>query len=105
MSAEPDLGPLPRVDTNAELQEASVRALHALLKPDKLFILRDERYQDYGVDASLEVKVGGAATNFRSQVQLRAVGRANRLADGTIAKSVDVSNLNYLINGTSALYI
>jgi len=38
-------------------------------------------------------------------VQVRAVGSATRIADGAITKGVDVSNLNYLVNGTSALYV
>ncbi len=64
MPADSNLGPLPRVDANAQLQEKSIRALNALLKPLALFLLRDERYQDYGVDASLELIVGGQPQTF-----------------------------------------
>ncbi len=64
-----DLGPLPKTDRNAELQQLSLAAFKSALPKDK-FLLRDERTDDMGVDGSLELVVDGHPTNFRSQVQL-----------------------------------
>jgi hypothetical protein len=96
---------LPEFDENARMQEQSVRALNALLKHENQFLLRDERHQDYGVDAVLELLIDRYVTNFRAQVQIKAVSSTNRHKDGSISKTVKVSNLVYLLNGSSSLYI
>jgi hypothetical protein len=98
-------GGLPKFDSNAALQEQSVRALHALLQAKPIFLLRDVRGSDFGVDAELEVLLGEFITNFRAQVQIKATSAIERNADGAISRSIEVSNLNYLLNGTSGLYI
>lgn len=60
---------------------------------------------DYGIDASLEVLWNSQATNFRSQIQLKSTASPQVMNDGTFTLQVNVANLNYLLNGTSALYI
>jgi len=105
LSESDNLGPLPQIDANAQLQEKSVRALHALLKDDHHFLLRDERQQDYGVDASFEAVVAGCPTNIRSQVQLKAVHSLKPNTEGVRAKSIPTKNLNLLLNGTCPLYL
>lgn len=99
-----DLGPLPRADGGAELQRISLDALRAAL-PHGEWVLRDEREEDFGVDVTLEILVRGAATNFRSHVQLKA--RSNLIAnsDGSWSLSVPVANLNYLLSGPTPLYV
>jgi hypothetical protein len=101
----PDLGPLPISDQNAELQRESIKALNALLKGQDDIIYRDERVEDYGVDGSFELKRGHRMTNFRSQVQMKAVGHLDPLTDGSISHSVRTYNLNYLLNGIAPIYI
>ena len=49
-----DLGPLPQSDRNAELQRLSFRVFQNFLPSDQ-FVIRDERIEDAGVDASLEL--------------------------------------------------
>jgi hypothetical protein len=66
--------PLPTVAAEALLQEASIDALKSAL-PRKEYLFRDERFDDYGVDGSLELRTAGKATNTRAQVQLK--GRSN----------------------------
>ena len=51
-----NLGPLPRLDRQAELEELSFRAFQQILPADK-FLFRDERGKDKGVDASLELLI------------------------------------------------
>jgi hypothetical protein len=99
-----DLGPLPRADRNAELQQLSIAALRSSLPPDK-FRFRDERVDDTGVDGSLELLVDGRYTNLRSQVQVKSTDSIDANADGSLSVKVKVSNLNYLLNGPSPLYV
>jgi Domain of unknown function (DUF4365) len=98
-----DLGPLPQSDNNDELQQRSLIAFRAAV-PTNLFLVRDERVDDKGVDLALEVKAGDRFTNIRSQVQLKATGETGLNADGSFSFSVATSNLNYLLNGQCPLY-
>ncbi len=102
-----DLGPLPKGDRNDTLEQLSLRAFNNALPVDK-FLFRDERVSDKGVDGTLEVKHGENFTNCRAQVQLKGTD-ANPAkafnADGSYSKSIDSSNLNYLVNGQSPLYV
>ncbi len=101
MSAPDDLnglGPLPQSDRQSELQELSIRAFQQALPVDR-FVLRDERTRDAGVDASLELLIGGRYTNLRSQVQLKGTDSARTNTDGSVSLPVATSNLNYLLNG------
>jgi hypothetical protein len=100
-----DLGPLPISDSNAELQRESVKALNALLRGRDELLLRDERFEDYGVDCSFELKLHGGVTNFRGQVQLKAKSKVEANQDGSISLSVATSNLNYLLNGVAPIYL
>lgn len=98
------LGPLPTADRNSELQRQSLGALRALLPTDK-FVFRDERIDDAGVDGSFELLIDSAYTDLRSQVQIKSTESTPSNRDGTISISINVSNLNYLLNGPSPLYL
>lgn len=104
LSSSEGLGPLPIADRNSELQRRSLGALRALLPNDK-FVLRDERIDDAGVDVSLELLIDSAYTDLRSQVQIKSTESTPSNRDGTISISIKVSNLNYLLNGPSPLYL
>lgn len=99
-----ELGPLPEADKYSINQRKSLVALNNLLPKDQ-FIFRDERADDYGIDGSLELIVGDRVTNLRSNVQLKSIDSENEKLDGSISVSVDTSNLNYVLNGASPLYI
>jgi hypothetical protein len=104
MSPNPhDLGPLPKSDDNEELQQQSLVAFRAAA-PTNLFLVRDERVDDKGVDLVLEAKASGRFTNIRAQVQLKATGETELNGDGSFSFSVATSNLNYLLNGQCPLY-
>lgn len=97
---------LPKFDANAALQQRSVNALHALLQGQDDIILRAEKGPDYGADIYFEAIQSGGATNFRSQIQLKAAAKPNVNNDGSLSLSVKTSNLIYLLNGAQApLYI
>lgn len=97
-------GPLPKDDRNATLQQSSLTKFGALLPVD-LFLLRDERVEDKGVDLSLELKVRGAFTNVRSQVQMKGTDDLSLNKDGSVSHAIATSNLNYLLSGQCPLYI
>jgi len=100
-----EIGPLPQADRNAELQQASIKALNALLRATNDLVLRDERIEDYGVDGSFEVKLHNRMTNVRSQVQIKGTDSVKRNADGTVWLEIHSYNLNYLLNGPCPAYI
>lgn len=99
----PSLGPLPEVHPNDTLERDSLAALKSRI-PNARFILRREE-TDKGVDTSIEVIEDGFATNIRSQVQMKGTGDKARNPDGSYSFSADTSNINYLLNGTSPLYL
>lgn len=104
VSDQVDLGgPLPQVDPYNTNQHRSLKRLNAALIDDLRF--RDERIDDFGVDGSIEVHVGGRATNLRGDVQLKSMEQDVRNKDGSLSFSADVSNLVYLLNGRSPLYV
>jgi hypothetical protein len=100
-----NLGPLPQYDEKATLQSESLKAFHKLLFGVDAFVFRDERIEDYGVDFSLELKLAGQVTNFRSQVQLKGTSQPSATKAGYISHDVAVANLNYLLSGPSPLYL
>lgn len=104
MSDQIDLGgPLPQVDAYNKNQHRSFNRLNAALIDDLRF--RDERIDDFGVDGTIEVHIGGRATNLRADAQLKSMEHDARNTDGSLSFSADVSNVVYLLNGRSPLYI
>ncbi|MDV6034420.1 MAG: DUF4365 domain-containing protein [Phycisphaera sp. RhM] len=114
---EHDLGPLPKGDLQDSLQQRSINALNSVLPVDR-FLFRDERTDDKGVDGAIEAKLPGRSvpgntaeaassqfTNCRSQVQLKSTNNAKENTDGSISLSIDISNLNYVLNGPCPVYI
>lgn len=95
---------LPKADRNSKLERESIAALQARLPADK-FVFRREGTDDAGVDGSLELLMDGNYTNLRSQVQLKATDATRTNEDGSVSLSVQVANLNYLLNGPSPIYI
>lgn len=99
-----DLGPLPKADDLITGEQESRAALRSALD-HRRFRLRDEPESDAGVDASLEILVDGSYTNCRSQLQLKSTADESRNVDGSVSYPIDVKNLNYLLNGTSPIYV
>ncbi len=111
-----DLGPLPKGDRQDTLQQLSLLALRNRL-PENKFLFRDERVDDKGVDGALEAKEeiripnadGGESvkyhfSNCRSQMQLKSTDTPKRNQDGSVSYPIEISNLNYLLNGPCPLY-
>jgi len=103
-SKKPNPGHYPGQDRNADLQTLSFRALEAVLPVEK-FNFRDERQNDRGVDASIELRLDSYPTNLRAQIQLKGTDSKKTNMDGSLSLQVETSNLNYLLNGPSPLYV
>lgn len=97
-------GPLPTVDESNQNKRRSRIKLDDTLPVDRL-VFRAEHEDDFGVDGSLEVHASGKATNLRSATQLKSKEHAEPNKDGSISFSTEVTNLVYLLNGPSPLYI
>lgn len=104
MANSANLNPLPIADRSSEIQALSIRAFEAALPPNK-FTFRRETIEDAGIDGSLELKIDGTYTNLRAQTQLKGTDSEETNRDGSISIEVNVSNLNYLLNGQSPIYI
>jgi hypothetical protein len=97
--------PLPKADSNSQLQRKSIVGFQKIL-PVAQFVFRDERADDSGVDGSLEILIDGFSTNMRAQVQLKSSHHKKARLDGIVTSpSIDISNFNYLLNGTLGLYV
>ena len=70
-----------------------------------LFVFRDERQTDAGVDGSLEILIDGYYTNMRAQVQLKSTAKKDPRQDGVVTFPIETSNINYLLNGPLGLYV
>lgn len=99
-----DLGPLPESDENSVLQAESFKVLEAALPADR-FVLRPEPQPDAGVDWCVELRIDGRFTGMRAHVQVKARAQKKANSDGSVSYSADVSNINYLLNGLSPLYV
>jgi hypothetical protein len=96
--------PLPKADDNSRLQRRSIVSFQEIL-PGELFVFRDERVDDAGVDGSLEILIDGYYTNMRAQVQLKSTKERNARQDGVLTFPIETSNFNYLLNGPLGLYV
>lgn len=99
-----DLGSLPESDDNSVLQADSFKALEVALPTDR-FVLREEPPPDAGVDKCIELRSGGRYTGMRAHVQVKGRAEKNANLDGSVSFSADVSNINYLLNGLSPIYV
>jgi hypothetical protein len=104
MDGHDDLGPLPESDASSVLQIESFRALESALPADR-FVLRPEPEPDAGVDRCIELRTDGCYTGMRAHVQVKGKKYLKANDDGSFSYSADVSNLNYLLNGLSPLYV
>jgi hypothetical protein len=98
------LGPLPGSGQTAQLQQISLAQLNCALPADQ-FIFHQTTSDDNGVDGMLELRSESYATNMQAHLQVKATERATMNKDQSIHFQVKTANLNYLLNGTSSLYI
>lgn len=104
MSAETNrILPLPKASSNEDLETHS-RNQFALLFEPALFEIRPEVSRDKGIDLTIEMKEDGSYTNFRSAFQLKSTDTTKPNKDGTMSYSVDVSNIQYLLNFVMPAY-
>lgn len=95
----------PKISTQQQ-QEIESRNKFRLLIDNNLFLVRDEIESDFGVDIILEAIIDNAfMSNYRAYVQLKSVASISYNKDKTISYSVDISNMNYLLNQINSIYV
>lgn len=91
--------------TDEHVGEAESRDAFRAFFRDPLFVVRDERENDYGVDATVEALAeSGSPTNFRAHIQIKASDKDSN-ADRTYSYPVARTNLNYLLANAGSLYV
>lgn len=95
---------LPIVNLNETLESKSINELKSVFGFD-LFEIRPRVERDKGVDLYIEAKDNNRYTNFELIVQLKATRTIKQNTDGSYSKSIETSNLHYLLNSSlSAIY-
>jgi hypothetical protein len=89
---------LPKSSRNQELEVISKRIFEPLFDV-KRFILKSEII-DNGIDYRCEIKHNGNVTGFCFNFQLKSKEKDEPLNNGTYSKSLESSNIQYLINNT-----
>ena len=93
---------LPKDSRNEQLESISLKKLDPLF-PEEKFILKRE-FIDNGVDIRGEVKKDGLKYGFGFLLQLKSSESIKKNKDGTISKSIEVSNIEYLTNNAQPGY-
>lgn len=94
---------LPNRNEKEELEELSKMKLLPLFDLN-LFQIREEEYRDKGVDLDFELKFKYKYTNFRFLVQMKATNTITKNSDNSYSKSIDTSNIQYLLNSGKPSY-
>ena len=95
---------LPKSDRNERLERLSNHALESVLPVEK-FLPREDK-PDKGVDSSIEViDENEDFTNFRAQIQLKGTYEQEINKDGSISFSIETSNIRYLWNNLTSIYV
>ena len=98
------LDDFPKCNINDKTQVAAEEAFRGAIIDCDLFIIQREDKHDYGTDFQLEVKANGQMTNVRVHVQIKGTeSKPNK--NNSISKSVYRTNLNYLFQQPSSLYV
>jgi hypothetical protein len=94
---------LPKDSRNEQLETISKNCFRPLFDVDK-FILKEETI-DNGIDFRIELKNDGKKIGFGLNFQLKSSEKTSSNKDGSYSKSIDTSNIEYLLNnGQSAYY-
>ncbi|MBF8963007.1 DUF4365 domain-containing protein [Pontibacter sp. FD36] len=94
---------LPKSSSNEEQETVSRKKFESLFD-EKRFILKGEVI-DNGIDYRCEIIHNSQKLGFGFNFQLKSKGTADGNADGSYSKSIETSNIEYLINnGQPAFY-
>jgi hypothetical protein len=99
-----DLERYPEADESYVLQTESFKDLGNALPSDG-FVLRPEHPPDAGVDKWIELLIRGRFIGMRANIQVKGKRDLKANSDGSVSYLADVSNILYLLNGLSPLYV
>lgn len=98
------LDDFPKSNINERTQTAAEEAFRSAIIDCDLFIIQREDKHDYGTDFQIEVKDNDKMTNVRVHIQVKGTeSKPNK--NSSISKSIYRTNLNYLFQQPSSLYI
>lgn len=101
---------LPEIHNSHDQENKSINQLLRRFE-EKLFLVRDVRTKDYGVDFNIEPKLENSqkkyASNFICQIQLKSISSDVKIRrrDNSLSFNPSIKNINYLLNHYCALYI
>ena len=93
----------PTYSHEQRLEDESLDELRCILRG--LFVVRDQRQRDFGVDLSIEILINERATNYVSMVQVKARSNLQPNRDGSLSLSIHSSNIEYLLSATSSTIV
>lgn len=94
---------LPRTNENENLETISEQILMTFFDVTKFELCtRDKR--DKGIDITFDTKGNGSHLGFRFIIQLKATNTIKPNTDGSLSKSIDTSNINFLLHNNHPAY-
>lgn len=94
---------LPKTNENEDLETISEQTLMPLFDVTRFeFCTRDRR--DKGIDITFDTKKDGSHLGFRFIIQLKATNTIKPNTDGSLSKSIDTSNINFLLHNNHPAY-
>ncbi len=94
---------LPKTNGNEDLETISENNLMPLFDTSMFeFCTKDRR--DKGIDITFDTKKDGSHLGFRFIIQLKATNSILPNKDGSLSKSIDTSNINFLLHNNHLAY-
>lgn len=93
---------LPKDSRNIQLETISKNFFRPLFNPEK-FVLKEETI-DNGIDFRIELKKNGNILGFGLNFQLKSSESIKRNKDGSYSKSIETSNIEYLLNNAQPAF-
>lgn len=95
---------LPMGSRQSDLEELSRRFIVPLFDVERFHL--DQQLSDFGVDLHGQIKEDGKFTGLQFKLQLKAAEDVKPNKDGSFSKSIELKNLNYLLNqGVPSFYV
>lgn len=94
---------LPKTNENEDLETISEQNLMPLFDTSRFEVCTKDR-RDKGIDITFDTKKDGSHLGFRFIIQLKATNTIKPNTDGSLSKSIDTSNINFLLHNNHPAY-
>lgn len=99
-----DFDIFPRRERSHKVQDLAESGFENLIEECSENFVQIKDQKDYGTDYQIEVCSGVQAMNIRVHVQLKGTESESN-ADGSVSRSVQRTNLNYLLMSPYSIYV